>query len=49
MSVLSNLFPAFAGLFIGTVGLVSANVATRRLKLRQQAARDATRAETKRD
>ena len=35
MSDLANLFPAFVGLFIGIVALVSAHVATRRLKSHQ--------------
>ena len=41
MSELANFLPGLVGLFVGIVAVVSAHVATRRLKLHQQAARNA--------
>lgn len=41
MRELANLLPALVGLFLGIVAVVSAHLATHRLKLHQQATRNA--------
>ena len=41
MRELANLLPAVLGLFLGIVAVVSAHLATHRLKSHQQAARNA--------